>query len=287
MLAMTDRRRLLPALALIAAPACVLAMATPAAVAWTAGPAATATPAGKATPAASAAATTRAQLLYVSAAPRTDVAFAVGRAIGTTTSSFYALRRVGSHWAKLPGSLGNEDDSVYGLAAGSATSAWALVTDYNPKTGASTRVVLHSTGRGFHKSALPKLPADADLQSVAATSSKNAYLAGDYGLDSDSVHPLLLKWNGHHWSRESVHGPFNDLVDVTASSASNVWLIAGLTAGGSTVGRLSGHTIKTTGFPVNTSSANEIATGGAKATFVLGSRTSGGQLDGVVWNGRH
>src|SRR5262245_60028615 len=64
------------------------------------------------------------------------------------------------------------------------------------------------------------------LMSVAATSSADAWSAGDYLAPLDTPQTLIEHWNGSTWSKVSSpdgSGHFNVLTAVAASSASDAW----------------------------------------------------------------
>jgi len=82
----------------------------------------------------------------------------------------------------------------FGVAATSATNAWAVGVTY----GASTKVFIARWNGSAWKHVPGPGAAGSGLNGVAATSSGNAWAVGYAGT---SGHPatLILRWNGSTW----------------------------------------------------------------------------------------
>jgi hypothetical protein len=117
---------------------------------------------------------------------------------------------------------------LYGVAATSATDAWA-VGNYRGNPGART-LVEHWNGTEWCQVPSPN-PAPADepdgLSAVAATSATDAWAVGDYYSPSAGTRTLILHWNGTTWTQIPSPDPSpvkeNFLNAVTATSATDAW----------------------------------------------------------------
>src|SRR5690348_10520518 len=105
---------------------------------------------------------------------------------------------------------------LYGVAATSATNAWAVGTaDFRP-------LILHWDGTTWKQVPSPAPPAFDTLSGVAATSATSAWAVG-----SDSVRGTLsFHWNGTTWTRTPGPSASLDLFSgVAATSATNAWAV--------------------------------------------------------------
>jgi len=100
----------------------------------------------------------------------------------------------GTSWKRVTTGLGvgnpNGFTHVFGVAATSATNAWA-VSDVHP--------MLHWNGQTWASQAVPAEPGSTwGLSGIAATSATNAWAVGSY--TNPEPHFVLLHWNGS-WAR--------------------------------------------------------------------------------------
>lgn len=173
----------------------------------------------------------------------------------------------GTHWTQIPSpDPGRVDNSLFSVAATSATSAWA-VGDFTGSTGEDQTLVEHWDGSTWTKTDSPAPGQTIDLSGVVGTSATNIWavgLAGSASLQTLAEHydgtgwtrspspgtgflesvaatspadawavgwdfdgnPVVLHYNGTDWARAPVRGP-GALYDVAASSAASGWAVGG------------------------------------------------------------
>jgi hypothetical protein len=128
-----------------------------------------------------------------------------------------------------PGTVGL--DNLYGVAATSASNAWAVGDYYNGS--AYQTLVLHWNGTGWKQVASPN-PAGSSLgnslSAVTLTSATNAWAAGSYINSAGGSLTLILHWNGTAWKQTASPNlgptfPGDNLSGVAATSASNAWAV--------------------------------------------------------------
>jgi len=119
-----------------------------------------------------------------------------------------------------------------GISASSARNAWAVGTYADP----NRTLTEHWNGTAWKLVASPNLDAPGGpdvLFAVAAISAGDAWAVGFYAAsNSDPDHTLVEHWNGRTWTHvrspdlpNQPGGQYNDLLAVTATSASNVWAV--------------------------------------------------------------
>jgi hypothetical protein len=163
-------------------------------------------------------------------------AWAVGEIVHKVSSfTGLILRWNGKAWKRVPSPLptfGQYGNSLRGVAATSAASAWAVgCTDGCPVGG--TPVIERWNGTAWKQVAPPTTPyALYSLAAVAATSSANALAVGGGGpVTAESA--ATAHWNGRRWTLgHAITGA--GLTGVTATSATNAWAVGG-TANGHTL----------------------------------------------------
>jgi hypothetical protein len=230
-----------------------------------------------------------ASLTAVSAVPRSKRAWAVGYAGHGASTLAYAMRSTAKgRWTSV---AVKSASSVYlqGVAAGSATSIWA-VGDHNVAAGQKP-LIEHSTGGGF--TPVKTTLGLGSLQSVAASSAANAWAIGAHPSGS----PLVARWNGQTWAKVTLGGPAVQLSAVSVSSPTNVWLV-GVTAAGPEVAHWNGHSFDITALSapsvvagivptaISTTAVNNVWLAG----YVPGAAASGSStlvtahFDGTAWS---
>ena len=133
-------------------------------------------------------------------------------------------------WKKFaspdPSSTSN---SLYGVSAISASSAWAVGDYHNNTTGATDTLVLrwNGTTKTWKQMSSPNGSLGAQdpnhLYGVSATSAANVWAVGDYVTSTNTDRSLILHWNGAKWT---LYSPMpsrltNELYGVSAISASD------------------------------------------------------------------
>lgn len=176
------------------------------------------------------------QLAAVTAVPRTTQAWAVGGTGFLTDGKAVVLHLRDGKWKLVKSGLPT-GTSLAGVAAGSTTSIWAAgFVQKNPPV--TTPLLARSSGGSFRTVRLAGL-GDGELSGVAAVSSHDAWAVGFTGqieAAKPKLRPLALRWNGQKWQREPVLGGKTGyrVTAVSASSASNAWLVAATLSGNGT-----------------------------------------------------
>jgi hypothetical protein len=145
---------------------------------------------------------------------------------GAGTSDSLVLRWNGTAWTKVPSPNPGYSADLAGVAATSASNAWA-VGDYHNIATATKTLFLRWNGTAWTKvpSPNPAGSTDSYLYGVAATSASNAWAVGYY-YTGGVRKTLILRWNGTAWT--IVPGPYTrGLSGVAATSASNAWAVGG------------------------------------------------------------
>ncbi|MGO9077535.1 MAG: hypothetical protein ACLQDY_00605 [Streptosporangiaceae bacterium] len=155
------------------------------------------------------------------------------------------LRWNGRAWRRVPSpsvSSGRFGNALAGVAATSATSAWAVgCTDGCPVGG--TPLIERWRGKSWKQVAAPTTPyALYNLGAVAATSATSAWAVGGGG-PVTSEGTATVHWNGRRWTLS--HGRSGAvLTGVTAISATNAWAVGGTASGHTLILHWNGTTWK-------------------------------------------
>jgi hypothetical protein len=173
------------------------------------------------------------------AATSTTTAWAVGNYdINTSTSSTQETlieHWNGTSWKQVPSPSPDTSASggpaLYSVAVAGSNNAWAVGDYYNPTPGQTLTLIEHWNGTKWVQVASPS-PGSAGLAflyGVAATATNDAWAVGYY-YNGTAYQTLILHWNGTKWSQVASPNPagsahFNDLLGVTATSASNAWAV--------------------------------------------------------------
>jgi hypothetical protein len=157
-------------------------------------------------------------ILYGVAATSATNAWAVGYYdTSSSNSQSLILHWNGTTWKQVPSPNPSALYTVlYGVAAISATNAWAVGTaDFRP-------LILHWNGIKWRQMPSPAPPAFDTLNGVAAASATSAWAVG-----SDSVRGTLsFHWNGTTWTQTPGPSASLDLFSgVAATSATNAWAV--------------------------------------------------------------
>jgi hypothetical protein len=158
-------------------------------------------------------------------------------AVGEVNGSGASFTRLILHWngtvwrrvrSPLP-KFGKYGNALRGVAASSATNAWAVgCTDGCPVGG--TPVIERWNGTVWKQVAAPTTPyALYNLAAVATTSFGSAWTVGGGGPVTDEA-AATAHWNGHRWTlSKGISGA--GLVGVAATSATNAWAVGGTVNG--------------------------------------------------------
>jgi hypothetical protein len=118
---------------------------------------------------------------------------------GTGRNPALIERWNGTSWKQVPSpNPGSVNNDLFGVAATSATSAWA-VGFYSSGTGVDRTLIVRWNGKSWKQVPSPN-PGTArnSLSGVAVTSATNAWAVGSYS--NGSTHrTLIVHWNGKTW----------------------------------------------------------------------------------------
>ena len=166
-------------------------------------------------------------------------AWAVGSDGNRTAGSLQTLvlHWNGTAWKHVPspdpgGSL--SDNFLSGVAATSASSAWAVGSYSNDAAGVVQTIILRWNGTAWKHVRSPDPGGSSTfnvLDGVAATSASNAWAVGEY-FHGTTDQTLVLHWNGTAWKRVRSPDPggsstVNELAAVAATSPGNIWAVGG------------------------------------------------------------
>ena len=136
------------------------------------------------------------------------------------------LRWNGTAWARVPSPAPARVGALNGVAATSASNAWAVGCTghcFGPMATTATMIV-HWNGTAWRQVASPNPAPNSVLTAVTATSARNAWAVG---YTRTGFKTLIARWNGAHWARvpSPTPGPLSQLFGVTATSARNAWAV--------------------------------------------------------------
>jgi hypothetical protein len=156
--------------------------------------------------------------------------------VGSYTTSSGALQSLAAHWDGTTWTTLSSPNP--GGAAGSALNVLApvgdgrfwTVGDYDISTSAQT-LALRWRGSSWYRPATPDPGGTSHgnyLLGASATSGPDAWAVGYYLNNKGLRRTLAMHWNGTSWRpvatpNPSVAGYYDDLVDVSATSATDAW----------------------------------------------------------------
>jgi len=151
------------------------------------------------------------------------ISLVVMSAIVTTPSG--SSGRTCQYWGSQP-TVGS-DVSIEDVSAAGSCAAWAVGSFDD--AGTRHTLILRWDGTNWAVQPSPNRGVGANfLRGVTAVSANDAWAVGSY-FGSVDYRTLILHWNGTAWkavkSPNAVPDSFNDLFDVDAVSASNVWAV--------------------------------------------------------------
>jgi hypothetical protein len=139
-----------------------------------------------------------------------------------------------TQWREVTVPSPGTDAGLAGVAALSATSAWAVGSYHNPQ---QRTLILRWGGSAWQQVASPNPGSTADwLEGVAVRSASDAWAVGVQEPGS-KPQTLIVHWNGKKWQQVPSPDPAgashqNWLYAVTAVSASNAWAVGKYFQGG-------------------------------------------------------
>jgi hypothetical protein len=157
--------------------------------------------------------------------------WAVGNTVGSADQTL-AEHWNGLAWTVTPSSNpggSSHDNDITGVAAASSTTAWAVGRYYN---GVAHQTLIETLSGGVWEQESSPNPGgsahDNVLSGVAATSARNAWAVGSYSTTGLNLLTMIEHWNGATWSQVPSPSPGaseNELLGVTATSATNAWAV--------------------------------------------------------------
>jgi eukaryotic-like serine/threonine-protein kinase len=163
-------------------------------------------------------------------------AWAVGCAAAPTTAGGCAkvliVRWNGATWTQVPSPDLGTALLISGVAAASASSAWAVgCASATPGPCAKT-LILRWNGTTWTHVPSPSPGIGGWLMGVTATSADSAWAVGGTESSGGFVHPLILRWNGTTWTQVPGPSPAGSyLTGVAATSASSAWAVGRAASG--------------------------------------------------------
>jgi hypothetical protein len=139
--------------------------------------------------------------LFGVAAISASNAWAVGGASTGTTGvheKTVILHWNGKTWKRVPSPNPTVLNGLFGVAATSASNAWAVGGSTRLPSGIEKTLILHWNGTTWRQVPSPSPGSvNMNLFGVAATSARHAWAVGSYG--SISYTAVILRWNGTAW----------------------------------------------------------------------------------------
>ena len=129
----------------------------------------------------------------------------------------------GTGWSAVPAATDSNggSDVLSGVAAASATDAWAVGNHFDATIGGYDGLIEHWNGTGW--SIVPSPTSTSNLSSVAVISASDVWAAGQA-----QGQPAFEHWNGKTWTAFSgppVSAAYVSVSGITAVSASDVWAV--------------------------------------------------------------
>jgi eukaryotic-like serine/threonine-protein kinase len=164
------------------------------------------------------------------AATSADNAWAAGWT-NSTGEKTLLLHWNGATWTQVPSpspaGFGFYGSALYGVAAVSASSAWAFGITYHilDARELGSTLILRWSGATWTQVPSPNLGM-GEITGFAATSAGSAWAVGNTGSGGTSTRPLILRWNGTAWTTVPNPSPAGSyLFSVAATSAGTAWAV--------------------------------------------------------------
>jgi hypothetical protein len=156
--------------------------------------------------------------------------WAAGFWLGAHGERTLILHWDGANWTQQFTPNPGVSNELFGIAATSATNAWAVGQDVRASNDIRT-LILHWDGTAWRRVRSPNPGLTNDLQAVGAMSKTNAWATGSLSAGG-TKQTLILHWNGRTWAKVASPNPGGDarnntLLGFAATSASNAWAAGG------------------------------------------------------------
>ena len=151
-----------------------------------------------------------------------------------SVGNFGSLQFNGSMWSSFPAAAFQtqqpSEDTLNGVAALSATDAWAVGTAVvETVSGGSHLVSLieHFDGTQWSIVPSPQFASGSELNAIQALSATDIFAVGDAHSDSQKPTPLMEHFDGSNWSVVSLPqlGRTGTLRGIAALSDSDIWVV--------------------------------------------------------------
>ncbi|HTG48753.1 MAG TPA: hypothetical protein VK646_13970 [Actinomycetota bacterium] len=193
----------------------------------------------------------------------------------------------GTAWSIAPTPDLGVPARLTGVAVVSPKLAWAVGFTEGP---VPRTLILHWNGIGWIRVPSPNVGAPSNvLYGVTATSRDDAWAVGTHAIGSTiSTRPLILHWNGKHWSIVGSHVAHGVLLGVTATSPTNAWAVGfGASFSSPLIVHWNGRAWKPQ--PTTSSGALSAVSGrSASSAWAVGTRQTSGAPVAVIlhWDGK-
>ncbi len=143
------------------------------------------------------------------------VAAASGRVVtvGSREGKTFMVATTGGSWTTTQGPAG----ALYGVALSGRTDGWAV-------GDSGTRpLIMRLTSTGWKAARLPEIKGGF-LRDVYAEGTKRAIAVGGVYDGGDKIQPLVLQWDGKHWTRAGLPDRSVELYGVTGDGDGGFWV---------------------------------------------------------------
>ena len=180
------------------------------------------------------------ELLSVAATSATN-AWAVGEYGGVKVEQTLIVHWNGTAWKQVPSpnpaTAGLGFNELTGVAATSATNAWAVGDYINNSDTAVQTLIAHWNGTAWKQVPSPNpSTTHSVLFGVTATSATNAWAFGEFNPFGPGAKILIAHWNGTAWKQVPSPNPGTPgdagLSGMTATSSTNAWAVGGYSGNG-------------------------------------------------------
>jgi hypothetical protein len=230
-------------------------------------------------------------------------AWAVGHYSNTSHTHLWTMIE---HWdgqawkVQSSPSPSSSDNELYGVAATSATNAWAVGFRTDAR-GAPETLIEHWNGTAWTVQPSPNagVTPNGELTGVVATSATNAWAVGFYDNSKGNGVTLIEHWDGKAWKVQpspQLGASDSDLRAVAASSSSNAWAVGKYyngTAERTLIEHWNGQAWNVqpspnAGSPTDADELDGVAAISSTSAWVVGDVFTGGAFHALVerWNGQ-
>ncbi|HEX9990820.1 MAG TPA: S-layer homology domain-containing protein [Chloroflexia bacterium] len=132
----------------------------------------------------------------------------------------------GTNWTQVPTPSSGQFSDLRAVSATSGTDVWAAGSTFTG--GGDQTLTLHWDGHAWSQVNTPSFFSDSSLNGIEAIAPNDAWAVGYYSDNGLDYFTLTLHWNGTNWSHvpsPNVSDFTNTILDVSATSSSDVWAV--------------------------------------------------------------